>query len=407
MTRRVFLTGFGPVCSTGREAGTLWENLLAGRSFIGPVARLEGAPVAFGSEVDDAGFEDLFDPREMRYDRVTRLAIAAARLALGDAGLSRESIANPEAAGVIVGSSRGAAEILEAAHRDFLGGGEVGPRVSPLTTPGNLSGAVARHLGFRGPTLSVSAACSSGSQAIGLGVELVRHGRAELVVAGGSEACLTPFCIAMFASTGILSRWPGDPRTASRPFDRDRSGLVLGEGAGMVVLESEARARARGARVLAEVRGFGSTCDAYSLTAVPHDGEGLARAIRKALEDARIAPEEIGYVNAHGSSTKTGDLAEIAALKTAFGPHARSLAVSSTKSMTGHLIGATGAIEAGICALALGAGKVPPTINLEHPDPRCDLDCVPLKARDLRTRAVLSNTMGFGGNNAVLVFSAV
>jgi 3-oxoacyl-[acyl-carrier-protein] synthase II len=429
---RVLVTGLGPLCSLGGDAKTLWSTLLAGRTFVGSLDRLAGAPTTLGAEVKGFDGCGVLDPRERQYDRAMQFAIVAAHRAIEDAGLLRDGrfaggtggsasspapvqdssglppagALVPERVGIVVGTSRGAAELLEAAHRRFADRGAegVGPRVSPLTTPGNLSGAAARHLGLRGPCLTVSAACASASQAIGLAFDLVRRGRADAIVAGGTEACLTPFVMAMFASTGILSRRADDPPRACRPFDRDRDGIVIGEGAGMIVLESESSARARAARAYCELLGFGMTCDARSLTGVPEDGEGLARAIRLALEDAGTAPGAVDYVNAHGAGTVAGDRAETAAIKAALGPRARAVPVSSTKSMTGHLIGAAGGIEAAVCALAVAEGAVPPTINLDHPDPACDLDYVPREARRVPVRLALSNAMGFGGNNAVLAF---
>lgn len=371
------------------------------------VTRLEGCPTPIGSQVNDGEALSALLPRDRRLDRTAQMAIAASGTALVDANLADGAPPSAsERAGVVVGSSRGATERIEQWHAGFLKEGVegVGAHASPHTTAGNMSGAVARRFGLRGPALSVSAACASATQAIGLAFDLIRHGRADLMLAGGTEAALTPFSIAMFSKAGMLSPRLEPPEAVCRPFDRDRDGIVVGEGAGMVVLESEAHARARGARVYAEVLGFGSTCDALSLTAVPDDGAGLARAITLSLADARLAPEAIDYVNAHGTGTRAGDRSETMALKTALGAHARRTAVSSTKSMTAHLIGATGGIEAIACALAIVEGAVPPTINLEHADPDCDLDFVPGEARRLRVRNVLSISMGFGGNNACLVF---
>jgi 3-oxoacyl-[acyl-carrier-protein] synthase II len=405
MFERVVLTGLGLFCSLGNDYRSFWSALALGRSGVTRPGRLAEAAIGIGAEV--AHLESpVLGPRERRLDRAAQLALAASAAALDDAGLGGE---RPESeshrAGVVLGSSRGAAERLEHWHGRFAAEGPegVGPHASPHTTAGNLSGAVARRFGLRGPALSVSAACASASQAIGFAFDLIRAGRADLMVAGGTEACLTPFSVAMFAKAGILSRYAGDPAAASRPFDRDRDGIVLGEGAGMVVLESAAHARRRGARVHAELLGFGTTCDALSLTAVPEDGSGLARAIEMALADARLSADRVSYVNAHGTATVTGDRAETAALKTALGDHARRVPISSTKSMTGHLIGAAGGLEAIACVGAIAEGLVPPTINLDHPDPRCDLDYVPREARRARVEIALSISMGFGGTNACLV----
>jgi 3-oxoacyl-[acyl-carrier-protein] synthase II len=403
---RVFITGLGPLCALGNNYRALWDSLLSGRSGVSRLTRLAGSPVSIGAEVSDQAVAHLV-PRDRRLDRTAQMAIAAAGTALQDAGLDEGvPAASGDRAGVVVGSSRGATERLEQWHGIFLKEGPeaVGAHASPHTTAGNMSGAVARRFGLRGPALSVAAACASATQAIGVAFDFVRHGRADLMVAGGTEAALTPFSIAMFAKAGMLSTGVRPPEAACRPFDRDRDGIVVGEGAGMIVLESEEHARRRGARLYAEVLGFGSSCDALSLTAVPDDGAGLARAIRLSLADARLAPEAVEYVNAHGTGTRAGDRSETMALKAALGAHAHRTVVSSTKSMTGHMIGATGGIEAIVCALAITEGAVPPTINLEHPDPDCDLDFVPGQARSMPVRHALSISMGFGGNNACLAF---
>ena len=401
------VTGLGPLCSLGDSAVALWESLVAGRSGVTTVARLSGLPVTIGAEV--AGFDahPALGPRERRFDRSTQLALVAAHTALADAGLieGERLLAGNERAGAILGTSRGATEQIEAAFARFneRGWSGLGPHVSPFTTTGTLSAAVARRFGLRGPNLTVSAACSSATQAIGAAFDAVRHGRADVMLAGGAEACLTPFCVGILDAAGILSHRNNAPQTASRPFDADRDGMVLGEGAGLLVLEAEEHARQRGVRVYAEIAGFGASCDAFSLTGVPEDGEGLVRAIGVALDDAGVAPQTVDYVNAHGTGTRLGDRAETVALRSCFGSHASKLAVSSTKSMTGHLLGAAGGIEAIACVLVLRHGVAPPTINLERADPECDLDYVPRQARAVAARVVLSTSMGFGGNNACLV----
>jgi 3-oxoacyl-[acyl-carrier-protein] synthase II len=327
---RVVVTGLGPVCALGSEPGAFWEALTRGESGVVRLPALAEAPVDFGAPVEGIEASRRLSGKERRLDRVTQLALAAAAGALEDAGLAG---AVGEDAGVVLGSSRGATGLLEAAHERYLerGAAGVGPHVSPYTTAGNLSGAVALRFGLRGPSLSVSAACSSAAQAIGSAFDAIRHGRAEVMLAGGAEACLTPFCVSMFAATGILSRRAGDPKKASRPFDRDRDGIVLGEGAGVIVLEAESHARRRGARVYAELCGFGATCDAGSLTGVPRSGEGLVRAMRAALADAGIGVGAIDYVNAHGTATVAGDRAEAAALAEVLGERRTRVPVSSTK----------------------------------------------------------------------------
>ena len=401
------MTGLGPLCSLGDSAASLWESLVAGRSGVTTVARLSGLPVTIGAEVAGFDADPALGPRERRFDRSTQLALVAAHTALADAGLieGERLLDGNERAGAILGTSRGATEQIEAAFARFneRGWPGLGPHVSPFTTTGTLSAAVARRFGLRGPNLTVSAACSSATQAIGAAFDAVRHGRADVMLAGGAEACLTPFCVGILDAAGILSHRNNAPQTASRPFDADRDGMVLGEGAGLLVLEAEEHARRRGVRVYAEIAGFGASCDAFSLTGVPEDGEGLVRAIGVALDDARVAPQTVDYVNAHGTGTRLGDRAETVALRSCFGSHASKLAVSSTKSMTGHLLGAAGGIEAIACILVLRQGVAPPTINLERADPECDLDYVPRQARAVAARVVLSTSMGFGGNNACLV----
>jgi len=401
------VTGLGPLCSLGDSAEALWSSLIAGRSGVTALARLAGLPVTIGAEVAHLEQHAALGARERRFDRSTQLALIAAHTALSDAGLLNDVRFSQQAerAGAILGPSRGATEQLEAAIARFSERGwpGLGPHVSPFTTTGSLSAAVARRFGLRGPNLTVSAACSSATQALGAAFDIVRHGRANVMLAGGAEACLTPFCVGILDAAGILSHRNEAPAAASRPFDAERDGIVLGEGAGLLVLEAEEHARHRAARVYAEVAGFGASCDAFSLTGMPDNGEGLARAISEALSDAELASEAVDYVNAHGTGTRLGDRAETAALRSCFGSHTSNLAVSSTKSMTGHLLGAAGGIEAIACALVLRHGVVPPTINLEHADPQCDLDYVPRQARVLAARVALSTSMGFGGNNACLV----
>jgi 3-oxoacyl-[acyl-carrier-protein] synthase II len=409
VTRRVFLTGLGPLCSLGQRRDVFWDNITAGRSGVVALPDLAGEPVALAAPVELGEAGGGLGPRERRFDRVAQLALLAARCALEDAGLAEagRGALSPERAGVILGTSRGAASQLEAGFARFSTRGwtGVGAHVSPYTTTGSLSAIVGRHFGFKGFNLTVSAACSSASQAVGVAFDRIRCGREDVMLAGGAEACLTPFCLAMLDAAGILSHRNAEPTRAVRPFDSDRDGIVVGEGAGIVVLESEAHARARGAQPICELRGFGGTCDAHSLTGIPADGHGLARAIGLALKDARLDAVSVDYVNAHGTATQVGDRAETAALKGALGDAARQVAVSSTKSMTGHLLGAVGGIEAIVCALVLQEAVVPPTINLDRPDPACDLDYVPRVARPLAARVALSTSMGFGGNNACLVFT--
>jgi 3-oxoacyl-[acyl-carrier-protein] synthase II len=411
VNRRVVVTGLAPLCSLGQDADELWANLVAGRSGVTHVARLRGLAVSIGAEVLLSDERGVLGARERRLDRATQLALVAAHCALADAGLLADDgkCRVDERAGTILGTSRGATERLEASFERFLTRGPEGmsPHVSPFTTTGSLSAAVAQRFGLRGPNLTVSAACSSATQAIGVAFDAVRQGRADIMLAGGAEACLTPFCVSMLDAAGILSHRNDAPAAASRPFDSGRDGIVLGEGAAVLVLEAEEHALARGARCHAELAGFGASCDAYSLTGMPADGEGLVRAIRRTLEDAGVAPGSVDYINAHGTATRLGDRAEAQALRTCFGSRASQVPVSSTKSMTGHLLGAAGALEAVICALVLRFDTAPPTLNLEEPDPECRLDHVAGQARRLEARVALSTSMGFGGNNACLLLKRI
>ncbi len=409
--QRVLVTGLGPLCSLGQERESFWSNIAAGRSFVGPVERLREAPVKVGAEIKHLQEASFLGAKDKRLDRSAQFAILASRAALLDAGLLEEKGMSPpparDSGGVVIGSSRGPCLLLEAYHRSYLRNPRrVNPASSPITTPANLAGAVSRRFGLRGPSIVVSTACASGSHAIGLAFQMIRAGMADMMVAGGTEAALNPFTITMFDAAGILSPTAG-AAPSPRPFDRDRDGTVIGEGAGMIVLESERHWMGRrGGRPYCELAGFGASSDAKSLAAVPSDGEGLSRAIRLALRDSDLAPREIGYVNAHGTGTITGDLAETKAIKTALGAHAYDAAVSSTKSMTGHLLGASGGIEAIVCVLALSRGLLPPTINLERPGEGCDLDYVAGRARPRSLKAAISSSMGFGGSNACLAFAS-
>jgi 3-oxoacyl-[acyl-carrier-protein] synthase II len=415
---RVVVTGLGAITPLGLDQPSTWEALVAGRSGIGPITRFD--PEAVGVDTRIAG-EVRFDPLDhfdrraaRRLDRVMQLALVASREALADAGLlaSDGSLdagqADPERTGAYIGSGLGGVETLiaeEATLRE-RGGRRVSPFVIPMLLADSVPGAVAIEHGLKGPNLAHLTACASGANAIGEAAEAIRRGAADVMLAGGSEAAIVPVIVAGFANMGALSRWEGDPALGSRPFDANRDGFVVGEGAGVVVLEALEHARARGAKVYGELAGYGSTADAVHATAPAEDGDGIVRAMAQALAQAGLAPADVDYVNAHGTSTPLNDAVETLALKRLFGEAAYDVPVSSIKSMIGHLLGAGGAVEAVACARVLETGVVPPTINLDAPDPACDLDYVPHRARQVEggVGVALSNSLGFGGHNAVLVF---
>ena len=402
---RVLITGIGTVNPLGLDAPSTWEAMLAGRSGIDTIAAFDPSPFP----VRIAGEVRGFDPEAVasrkdarRMDRSVLFAVAATDEAVADAGLD---VLDPERTGVVVGSAIGGIAIVEEQQRILM---EKGPgRVSATFLPNCLvdtaTSYIATKLGVVGLNFAVVSACATGSHAIGEAAELIKRGRADVIVAGGTEACVTPLVMAGFCQMQALAARNDDPAAASRPFDRGRSGFVVSEGAAVVVVESESHARSRGAKVYAEVAGYGASNDAYHV-ATPHpESRGVIHMFSDALRSARIEPEEVGYVNAHGTGTPLGDPAETQAIRQAFGAHADKLAVSSTKSMTGHLFGAAGALEAIASALALRDQVLPPTINLEDPDPACDLDYVPLKTREASFEVAISNSMGLGGHNGAVV----
>jgi 3-oxoacyl-[acyl-carrier-protein] synthase II len=402
---RVLITGIGTVNPLGLDAPSTWEAMLAGRSGIDTIAAFDPSPFP----VRIAGEVRGFDPEAVasrkdarRMDRSVLFAVAATDEAVADAGLD---VLDPERTGVVVGSAIGGVAIIEEQQRILM---EKGPgRVSATFLPNCLVDAatsyIATKLGVVGLNFAVVSACATGSHAIGEAAELIKRGRADVIVAGGTEACVTPLVLAGFCQMQALAARNDDPAAASRPFDRGRAGFVVSEGAAVVVVESESHARSRGAKVYAEVAGYGASNDAYHV-ATPHpESRGVIHMFADAMRSARIEPEEVGYVNAHGTGTPLGDPAETQAIRQAFGAHADKLAVSSTKSMTGHLFGAAGALEAIASALALRDQVLPPTINLEDPDPACDLDYVPLKTREASFEVAVSNSMGLGGHNGAVV----
>ena len=405
---RVVLTGLGAVSPCGLDVPSTWAAMLAGRSGIAPIQGFDASalPVRFAGELPGYDPARHFSAKEgRRLERFIQLALVASDEAVRDAGLD-PAVPLGERAGVYIGSGiGGVVEISEGSVR-FAEEGIRGlsPFFIPRVLPNLAAGQVAIRHGIKGPSLCVSTACAAGNHSIGEAWRLIRCGDADLVLAGGTESAISPVGIAGFAVMRALSRNNDAPEQASRPFDKDRDGFVMGEGAGVVVLESEAHALARGARIYAELAGYGLTTDAHHITAPPPGHEGAARCMRVALRSAGMAPEEVGYINAHGTSTPANDRAETEAIHQAFGDHARRLLVSSTKSMTGHLLGAAGGLEAVITALAVHHGRVPPTINLDEPGEGCDLDYVAGASREVSLEAAVSNAFGFGGTNAVLVF---
>ncbi len=408
---RVMITGIGLVTPVGLGTRPSWQALLEGHSGIGQITRFDATehPVRIAGEVgnfDPELFVGRKDARKM--DRFIQFAVVAAHMAVEDAGLTLPLV-EPDRVGVLVGVGLGGLQTIEDA-------GEVlrtrGPRrLSPFMLPRLISnlapGQISITIGARGPSFSAVSACATGAHSIGEAAHLIARGDADVVITGGAEATITPLGVSGFAAMKALSSRNDDPTGASRPFDVERDGFVAAEGAGLLVLESEAHARARGARVYAELAGYGQSSDAHHIT-LPHpEGEGAIRAMQNALNHGGINPEDVAYVNAHGTSTPAGDIAESHAIESVFGAHSSALWVSSTKSMTGHMLGAAGAVEAAVCALAITEGRVPPTINLTQPDPRCRLDYVANHAREATIKVAVSNSFGFGGTNVSLAFRAV
>ncbi len=408
---RVFVTGAGVISPLGNSTEECWANLIAGKSGAGPITRFDAAAyeTRFACEVRNFSPDGVMDRKDAkRMDRFAQFAVAASHEAIKNAGLDLEA-EDRDRIGVIIGSGIGGMETFESQHAILLarGPGRVSPFFIPMMISDMGAGQVSIQLGLKGPNFATVSACASGAHAIGEGLRLLRAGDADVMVAGGSEATITPMALAGFSSARALSTRNDDPQRASRPFDLDRDGFVIGEGAGVIILETEEHARRRGAPLLCELGGYGASADAYHLTAPSEDGSGAARAMKRALMDAGIPADNVEYINAHGTSTPAGDPAEVRAVKTVFGDHARRLMMSSTKSMTGHLLGAAGGLEAVVTALTLSRGVIPPTTNLERPDPQCDLDFVPNQARQRPVKAALSNSFGFGGHNVTLAMKSV
>ncbi len=410
--RRVVVTGLGLVCPVGVGVEESWQALVAGKSGIGPITQYDAStyPTKIAGEVRGFEPEKFMDRKEVRRnDRFIQFALAAADMAVADSGIDFAK-EDPERVGVIVGSGMGGLATIEDTHKTLM---ERGVRkVSPFFIPAiiiNLApGQIALRWGLKGPNYSPVSACATGNHSIGDALMYIERGMADVMIAGGTEATLTPLGLAGFCAARAMSERNDAPDKASRPFDKGRDGFVAAEGAGILVVEEYEHARRRGARIYAELCGYGASCDANHVTSPAPEGEGGQRAMRMALADAGLRPEQVGYVNTHGTSTPQGDIAECQAIRKVFGDWAdRGLVVSSTKSMTGHMLGAAGGAEAVFSVLALHRGVVPPTMNVDEQDPECKLDVVPNRARELRTEAVLSNSFGFGGTNAVVAFRKV
>ena len=408
MSRRVVVTGVGLLTPVGIGTEATWQGVLAGKSGIGPITAFDASQFSCRIAGQIHGFEpgQYIEKKEIKkMGRFIQFAIAAADCATSSASL-RVDPAEAERVGVYIGSGIGGFEVIEREHQTLL---EHGPRrISPFFIPATIvnlaSGYVSIRSGAKGPNSATATACTTSAHSIGDSFRLIQHGDADVMICGGTEACITPMGIGGFAAMRALSTRNDEPQRASRPWDLNRDGFVVGEGSGILVLEELGHARQRGARILAETVGYGMSADAFHVTAPPPDGDGAFRVMRNAIRDASIEPHHISYINAHGTSTDVGDRAETAAIKRCFGEGAYKVAVSSTKSMTGHLLGGAGGLEAGLTVLAIRDQVAPPTINYETPDPQCDLDYVPNRARPMQIDYALTNSFGFGGTNGALVF---
>jgi len=407
--RRVVVTGLGIISPVGLSVAEAWDNIIAGTSGIRPITEFDvsGFPVRFGGTIENFDVSAYVSKRDARrMERFIHYGVAAGTQAIRDSGLEITE-ENAERVGASIGSGIGGLRGIEKNYDAFLNGG---PRkISPLFVPANIINMIAGNLsigfGLKGPNIAMVTACTSGTHSIGEAARIIAYGDADAMLAGGAEMATTYTGLGGFAAARALSTRNDDPRTASRPWDRDRDGFVLGDGAGVMVLEEYKHATARGATIYAEVSGYGMSGDAYHMTQPSKNGEGAARCMRNAIRDAGLNPDQIDYINAHGTSTQAGDVAEVQAVKTALGNHAGKVAVSSTKSMTGHLLGAAGGVEAIFSVLAIRDQIVPPTINQITTDPDCDLDFVPNEARNIKIKAVMSNSFGFGGTNGAIVFT--
>ncbi|MEK6697788.1 MAG: beta-ketoacyl-ACP synthase II [Nitrospirota bacterium] len=408
MKRRVVVTGVGMVTPVGLDTEKTWEGLINGKSGIGPITQFDDKemPTQIAGEVKGFDPAAYIEPKEIKkMDRFIHLAIAAGQMAMDDSGL-KITPENAERVGVVVSAGMGGLPAIERYHKAYLEKGyrKISPFFIPMLIINEAAGNISMRFGAKGPNICVVTACATGTHSIGDAFKWIQRGDADAMIAGGTESCICVTGVGGFNAMKALSTRNSEPERASRPFDAERDGFVMGEGSGIVILEELEFARKRGARIYAEVIGYGASGDAYHITSPAPSGEGAARCMAMAVKDAGIAPTELGYINAHGTSTKYGDELESIAIKTVFGDHAYKVPVSSTKSMTGHLLGAAGGVEAVVSILALDRGILPPTINLENPDPECDLDYIPNKARKAQVEVAMSNSFGFGGTNACLIF---
>jgi 3-oxoacyl-[acyl-carrier-protein] synthase II len=407
--RKVVITGMGAITPIGNNLAEFWEGLKTGRSGGGPItkiANLDGFTTTIAAEIKNFDPEQYISKKEVRkMDPFTQYGLIASIMAMQDSGLdlTKEDL---ERIGVIVSTGIGGLQIMEASQDTYRerGAGRLSPFIIPVMITNIVAGHIAIQYGLKGPNFCVTSACASATHSIGEALRIIQHGEADVMLAGGTEGAITPLGVGGFCALRALTSRNDDPAHASRPFDLNRDGFLIGEGAGVIVIESEEHAKARGAKIYCELAGYGRTCDGHHITAPDPDAVQAARGMKLAFEDAGLKAEDIDYVNAHGTSTSLNDKGETLAIKKALGDHAYKVAVSSTKSMTGHLLGAAGGVEAIACALAIKEGIIPPTINYETPDPDCDLDYVPNVARKANVRAALSNSLGFGGHNATLCF---
>ena len=411
--RRVVITGIGVVSPVGNDLPSFWESVKAGRSGIGRISAFDTEKFDCQIAGEVRGYDPVpyyKTPKDVRRtDRYTQLAMGAAKMSLDDSGLDLAAV-DLDRTGVIIGSGVGGLATMETQVGQMLikGPDRTSPFMIPMMISNMASGFISMEYGLRGPNMAIVTACATANHCMGEAWRIIKFGDADVMLTGGSEACIVPVGIAGFAAMRALSVRNDEPERASRPFDKDRDGFVMGEGAGVIILEEYEHAKKRGAKIYCEVTGYGLTADAYHMSAPSPDGEGAARCMAMAMKHAKVNPEEVDYINAHGTSTPVGDVCETKAMKRAFGEHAKKgLAVSSTKSMTGHLLGAAGAVEMAACVMAMRDSILPPTINLDNPDPECDLDYVPNKAREKKVKIAISNSFGFGGHNSSLLIRAI
>jgi len=407
MKRRVVVTGMGTITPVGNDVATTWQSLIEGKSGTAPITKFDASnfPVKFAAEVKGFNPLDYMDRKEAkRADQYTQYAVAAARQAMTNAGLVERNGMDPDRIGVIIGSGIGGLKSFEEQHDVYRerGVGKISPFFIPMFIADIAAGIVSMMFNAKGPNYATVSACATSAHAIGDAYRTIQYGDADVMITGGAEATVTPMAIGGFANMKALSERNDSPETASRPFDSTRDGFVMGEGAGILILEELEHALGRGATIYAEIVGYGATGDAYHLTAPAPDGEGAQRAMKRALKDAGLEPKDIQYINAHGTSTPANDFNETRAIKAVFGEHAKSVNVSSTKSATGHMLGAAGAVEAVVSAMVVGTGIIPPTINYQNPDPELDLNYTPNKSVERDVNAILSNSFGFGGHNTTL-----